>query len=312
MLRALDLATLLQRALRAAKLEAADLSAFEERLRRAEITAEVEEFRRLLATELRKRLLELGRLGDDSLALGSHGDIDVLTASTTELLAMREAVRPLARALSARIARRRKLRRRGRLDVAAPAALTSSWVPSIGIQARRSAKPDLVHVWRVGFGGRVRTFTLSPCTRFTRVRPPPHVLVVDDSPVHRLFTAPIHPEPWAVVAAPSSKAMGIATTAGCSAAPGPCSRRLRLAPRPVIITATPGRTRTAARCVHDCPHGQTDGSPRPPTDWGTEYSRSTLRSRLQWSLEGHAHPLADASSHRLIAKLRGGVRICFA
>jgi len=165
-LRALDLATLLQRALRAAKLDAAaDLSAFEERLRRTEITADVEEFRRLLATELRKRLVELGRLGDDSLALGSRDDIDVLTASSTELLAMRAAVRPLARALSARIARRRKLRRRGRLDVRRTVrrSLSVGGVPlDPAFKQRKSSKPDLVLLCDVsGSVAEFAHFTLS-------------------------------------------------------------------------------------------------------------------------------------------------------
>ncbi|MEP6659681.1 MAG: VWA domain-containing protein [Acidimicrobiales bacterium] len=165
-LRALDLATLLQRALRAAKFDAtADLTAFEERLRRTEITADVEEFRRLLATELRKRLVELGRLGDESLALGRHGDIDVLTASTTELLAMREAVRPLARALSARIARRRKLRRRGRLDVRRTVrrSLSVGGVPlDPAFKQRKSSKPDLVLLCDVsGSVAEFAHFTLS-------------------------------------------------------------------------------------------------------------------------------------------------------
>jgi uncharacterized protein with von Willebrand factor type A (vWA) domain len=44
-------------------------------------------------------------------------DVDFLAASPMELRQMREAIRPLTQKLAARIARRRKVRRRGRLDI---------------------------------------------------------------------------------------------------------------------------------------------------------------------------------------------------
>src|SRR5439155_1243021 len=72
-----------------------------------------EAFRRLIADEIRHRLLELKGF---AAAEPPIEDVDFLGASPTELREMRNAIRPLARKLAARVAHRRRLRRHGRLD----------------------------------------------------------------------------------------------------------------------------------------------------------------------------------------------------
>src|SRR5207245_578769 len=76
-----------------------------------------EEFRRLLADEIRHRLLEVkGLAAVADMSRTAIEDVDFLGATPAQLREMRHAIRPLARKLAARIAHRRRFRRHGRLD----------------------------------------------------------------------------------------------------------------------------------------------------------------------------------------------------
>jgi uncharacterized protein len=115
---------------------------------REELARRIEEFRRLLAEQVRHRL---------SAAVGAEQaaelyrerqleDVDFLGANARQLRELRQAVRPLARKLVARAAQKRRLRRRGRLDVRRTVrrSLSSGGVPvDPAFRAVRASKPDL-------------------------------------------------------------------------------------------------------------------------------------------------------------------------
>jgi uncharacterized protein len=115
---------------------------------REELARRIEEFRRLLAEQVRHRL---------SAAVGAEqaaelyrerqlDDVDFLGANAGQLRELRQAVRPLARKLVARAAQKRRLRRRGRLDVRRTVrrSLSSGGVPvDPAFRAVRASKPDL-------------------------------------------------------------------------------------------------------------------------------------------------------------------------
>jgi uncharacterized protein len=138
-LRSLDLTRLLQRAMAEdgrAVADADDLAMLREH------TAE---FRRMLADEIR------ALLADRAPQLRSPpatdiGEVDFLQASPLQLRAMQDAIRPLARRLATRLARRRQLQHRGRIDVRRTArrALASGGVPIDPVFRRpRVHHPDL-------------------------------------------------------------------------------------------------------------------------------------------------------------------------
>ena len=147
-LRALDVANLLAAAMRAERADHPDASTFELRLRRDEHGARIEELRRLIAREVRRRL---ARLGDDAVLPPPPphrlADLDVLRASTTDLRELRAAVRPLARKLASRVAQRRRRHQRGRVDMRRTMrhSLATGGVPMDPAYRRRKAsKPNVV------------------------------------------------------------------------------------------------------------------------------------------------------------------------
>ena len=109
----------------------------------------MEQFRELIAQEIRRQLVERQRQRVDQMqGVGELliEDVDFLGASPTELRRMREAVRPLAQKLAARIARRRRYRRRGRLDVRRTMrrSLSAGGVPlDPAFRHPRASKPEL-------------------------------------------------------------------------------------------------------------------------------------------------------------------------
>jgi uncharacterized protein len=115
---------------------------------REELARRIEDFRRLLAEQLRHRM---------AASVGVHQvaelyterqleDVDFLGANASQLRELRQAVRPLARKLASRAAQKRRLRRRGRLDVRRTVrrSLSSGGVPvDPAFRAVRASKPDL-------------------------------------------------------------------------------------------------------------------------------------------------------------------------
>ena len=164
-LRQLDIANLLARGARAAE-EDPD-SPFEGRLARAEADRRIDEFRKLLAEAIRHRLSQVKGVNDAATGYdyGLLEDVDFLGASPSQLNAMREAIRPLARKLASRGARQRRLRRRGQLDVRRTMrrSLGSGGVPlEPAFRFPRSSRPELFLLCDVsGSVAEFATFTLS-------------------------------------------------------------------------------------------------------------------------------------------------------
>src|SRR6266511_1512486 len=147
-LRQLELSELLRQAILAEREETGARTALGDRLTRDELTQRVEEFRKLIAQEVRWRLAQ--SQGAPAAADVFHDrrieDVDFLSASPAELRQMREAIRPLAHKLGARIARRRRFRRHGRLDVRRTMrrSLSSGGVPlDPAFRYPKASKPDL-------------------------------------------------------------------------------------------------------------------------------------------------------------------------
>ena len=118
-LRHLDLDGALERLVAGARAEAGgELTPLEERLARDDFEARVDSFRDQVEAEIRRRLV--ADRGADALARSLRRplpeDLDVMHASGEELVALRQALQPLARKLAVRLARRRRHRRRGHLD----------------------------------------------------------------------------------------------------------------------------------------------------------------------------------------------------
>ncbi len=115
----------------------------------AEITARVDEFRRLLAREVRRRLDRRSVRDGGGIRRSSADleDLPILGASPSDLAALQRALRPLARRLAVRGARRRRFTRRGRLDVRRTIrrSLSTGGVPVQPLWRRpRTTRPELV------------------------------------------------------------------------------------------------------------------------------------------------------------------------
>jgi uncharacterized protein len=115
---------------------------------REELARRIEDFRRLLAEQVRHRMAV--SVGAEQVAElyreRQLDDVDFLAANSGQLRELRQAVRPLARKLAARAAQKRRLRRHGRLDVRRTVrrSLSSGGVPvDPAFRAVRASKPDL-------------------------------------------------------------------------------------------------------------------------------------------------------------------------
>jgi uncharacterized protein with von Willebrand factor type A (vWA) domain len=115
---------------------------------REELSRRIDEFRRLLAQQIRHRLS--ARIGAGQAAELYRDrqleDVDFLDANASQLRELRQAVAPLARKLASRAAQRRRRKRRGRLDVRRTVRRSLSYggVPlDPAFRALRASKPDL-------------------------------------------------------------------------------------------------------------------------------------------------------------------------
>jgi uncharacterized protein with von Willebrand factor type A (vWA) domain len=97
---------------------AGQLTPLEQRLLEDEYKARIEELRREIEAEIRRRLV--ADRGVEALARSLRKplpeDVDFMHASREELVQIRKAIQPLARKLQARLARKRRHLRRGALD----------------------------------------------------------------------------------------------------------------------------------------------------------------------------------------------------
>ena len=193
-LRSLELDATLERLLGEGSAE----SSLDQRLRRDELEQRARRLRDQVEAEVRRRLVaERGAEAvSGALRRPLPVDVDFMHASRDELVALRRCLHPLTRALAARLARRRRSRHRGRLDIRSTVrhSLGTGGVP-IEPQFRRShpAKPE---IWVVAdISGSVAAFarfTLAlvhaVSSQFSAVRSFAFIDGVDE--VTRFFGAP--------------------------------------------------------------------------------------------------------------------------
>ena len=116
-LRNLELDALEQRLLEATRRDHPDELA--ERLARDEVTSRIEQLKAEIEREIRERLVE--DRGSRALAKSVRKplpeDLDVMHANRDEMAQLERALRPLSRKLAVRLARKRRRRRRGPVDL---------------------------------------------------------------------------------------------------------------------------------------------------------------------------------------------------
>ncbi|MFJ8079238.1 VWA domain-containing protein [Streptomyces sp. NPDC096205] len=122
---------------------------FADRLLEDEIRRRIEEFRRLVAAEARRRVAE--RRGREEIArraVAPTADrVDFLYAGKDRLAELRRTVRPLARKLATRLAARRRRAARGSIDLRRTlrGSLSTGGVPMRPVlRRRRPVRPELV------------------------------------------------------------------------------------------------------------------------------------------------------------------------
>lgn len=187
-LRRLDMAALEEQLLQALAGDQ-ELSDFEMRLLREDVQARIEELKRELQDEIRRRLV--ADRGRDAVARTLRKpmveDVDLMHATSGELAEMEAAIGPLTRKLAARLARRRK-RRSGRLDFRKTVrrSLATGGVPAD--PQFRHPRPHRPEVWLVcDISGSMATFsrftlqfTHAMSSQFSRLRSFAFVDTVDD------------------------------------------------------------------------------------------------------------------------------------
>ena len=123
--------------------------ALEERLARDEAHQRIEEFTAMLETEIRERLVQ--DRGAEAMAESVREtlpeDVDVMHANRQEMEQLERALRPLSRKLAVRLARRRRHRHRGPIDLrhTVRSSLSTGGVPiDVRFKPPRPAKPEMV------------------------------------------------------------------------------------------------------------------------------------------------------------------------
>ena len=146
-LRNLDLEDLEQRLTHAASGRARPTT-LAERLARDEARARIEQLKREIEREIRERLVE--DRGAEALAKSVRKplpeDLDVMHANRDEMAQLERALRPLSRKLAVRLARRRRRRHRGPVDLrhTVRRSLSTGGVPiDLRFKPPRPAKPEI-------------------------------------------------------------------------------------------------------------------------------------------------------------------------
>jgi uncharacterized protein with von Willebrand factor type A (vWA) domain len=194
-LRNLDLDGVLERLVEAARAETssldrdtqldlveppATLTSLEERLLRDEYRSRIDQLRREIEDEIRRRLV--ADRGSEALAKSLRKplpeDIDVMHASRDELVALRKSLQPLSRKLAVRLARKRRHGRKGPLDFRSTVrhSLSTGGVPvEPKFRYPRPSKPEIVVIADIsGSVASFARFTLhlvhAISTQFSKVR----------------------------------------------------------------------------------------------------------------------------------------------
>jgi uncharacterized protein with von Willebrand factor type A (vWA) domain len=117
-LRNLDLDAVLERLMGQTREQVPDMSQLEERLERDEYEIRIDQLRKEIEAEIRRRLV--ADRGVEAMAKTLRKplpeDIDFMHASREEMLTLRRAIYPLTRKLAVRLARKRRHGRKGPLD----------------------------------------------------------------------------------------------------------------------------------------------------------------------------------------------------
>ncbi|MBQ29578.1 MAG: hypothetical protein CL434_07220 [Acidimicrobiaceae bacterium] len=151
-LRNLDLDGMLDRLMEEAQQRSQDdMTPLQERLEREEYENRIEDLKREIEAEIRRRLV--ADRGVEAMAKTLRKplpeDVDFMHASREEMVSIRKAIQPLTRKLAARLARKRKHKRRGPLDFRATVRQSLSYggVPAEPrFRNPRPNKPELVVV----------------------------------------------------------------------------------------------------------------------------------------------------------------------
>lgn len=118
-LRNLDLDSMLQKLMEASKQEVGgELTALEERLEKDEYESRIDQFKKEIEAEIRRRLV--ADRGAEAMAKTLRKplpeDVEFMHASRDEMQALKKSLYPLTRKLAARLARKRRHGRKGPLD----------------------------------------------------------------------------------------------------------------------------------------------------------------------------------------------------
>jgi uncharacterized protein with von Willebrand factor type A (vWA) domain len=118
-LRNLDLDNMLQKLMEASKQEVGgELTALEERLEKDEYESRIDQFKKEIEAEIRRRLV--ADRGAEAMAKTLRKplpeDVEFMHASRDEMQALKKSLYPLTRKLAARLARKRRHGRKGPLD----------------------------------------------------------------------------------------------------------------------------------------------------------------------------------------------------
>ncbi len=151
-LRNLDLDSLLDKLMEETEAQApAPLTDLERRLEREEFESRIEHLKQEIEAEIRRRLV--ADRGVEAMAKTLRKplpeDVDFMHASREEMVAIRKAIQPLTRKLAARLARKRRNKRRGPLDFRSTvrASLSYGGVPADPrFRYPRPHKPELIVV----------------------------------------------------------------------------------------------------------------------------------------------------------------------
>jgi len=125
------------------------LTPLEERLLRDEYQARIDQLRKEIESEIRRRLVE--DRGSEALAKSIRKplpeDLDVMHATRDELVALRKSLAPLSRKLAVRLARKRRHGRKGALDFRSTVrhSLSTGGVPvDPRFRYPRPSKPEII------------------------------------------------------------------------------------------------------------------------------------------------------------------------
>ena len=151
-LRNLDLDNMLDKMMEASRQQTdSELTSLEERLEKEEFSDRIEKFKGEIEAEIRRRLV--ADRGAEAMAKTLRKplpeDVEFMHASRDEMVALKKSLAPLTRKLAARLARKRRHRRKGPLDFRATvrSSLSYGGVPAEPkFKAPRVAKPELIVV----------------------------------------------------------------------------------------------------------------------------------------------------------------------